>query len=59
MAAEARSCEVAANASWRSRVMPSAAFVYFSVPAPMAQTSKAQNRPSYIMASTSLPSPMR
>ena len=58
-AADARSCEVAAKASWRSRVMPSAAAVYFSVPAPMAQTSKAQNRPSNIMESTTFWSPRR
>ena len=59
MAADARSCEAAASSSWRSRVMPLAAFVYFSVPAPIAQMSKAQNSPSYIIASTTLLSPMR
>ena len=58
-AADARSCDAAAKASWRSRVMPWAALVYFSVPAPMAHTSKAQNKPSYIMASTTDLSPMR
>ena len=39
--------------------MVPAALVYFSVPAPMAHTSKAQNKPSYIMASTTVLSPMR
>jgi hypothetical protein len=32
---------------------------YFSVPAPMAHWSKAQNRPSYIIESTTFWSPMR
>ena len=37
----------------------SAEAAYFSVPAPMATWSKAQNRPSYIIESTTFWSPMR
>ncbi len=54
----ARSWELAATWScdWRSRPADAA---YFSVPAPMAHWSKAQNRPSYIIESTTVWSPMR
>ena len=58
MAAAARSWERALKASWRSRETPSAP-LYRSVPRPMAHWSKAQNRPSYIIESTTLPSPIR
>ena len=54
----ARSCDLAASSSWASRSMPAEA-AYFSVPAPMATWSKAQNRPSYIIESTTFLSPMR
>jgi len=39
--------------------MPLAAFVYFSVPAPIAHTSNAQKRPSNIIESMIFWSPMR
>ena len=48
----------AARASWDSRDRPAVA-AYFSVPAPMAHWSKAQNSPSYIIESTTVLSPMR
>ena len=57
-AAAARSWLWADRASWASRSMPAEA-AYFSVPAPMATWSKAQNSPSYIIESTTFWSPMR
>jgi hypothetical protein len=47
----ARSWLFAASSSCGSRARPADA-AYFSVPAPMATWSKAQNRPSYIREST-------
>ena len=58
MARAARSWELAASWSCDSRSRPADA-AYFSVPAPMAHWSKAQNRPSYIIESTTVWSPMR
>ena len=54
----ARSCDLAASSSCGSRASPAEA-AYFSVPAPMATWSKAQNRPSNIIESTTFWSPMR
>ena len=58
MAAAARSWLAAAILSWGSRSSPADA-AYFSVPRPMAHWSKAQNRPSYIIESTTDLSPRR
>ena len=52
----ARWCDSAAKASWASRLMFSDA-AYFSVPAPMAHWSKAQNNPSWATESTRVASP--
>ena len=58
MAAAARSCDLAARSSCGARSSPADA-AYFSVPAPMAHWSKAQNRPSNIIESTTFWSPRR
>ena len=57
-AAAAFSWLAAAKASCRSREMPTLALCC-SVERPMAMWSKESVRPSYIMESTSVPSPMR
>src|SRR5205814_5282679 len=54
----ARSWLLAASWSCDSWSRPADA-AYFSVPAPMAHWSKAQKRPSYIIESTTVWSPMR
>ena len=57
-AAAAFSWLAAEKASWRSREMP-VFWLCCSVESPMAMWSKASVSPSYIMESTSVPSPMR
>ena len=57
-AAAAFSWLAAAKASWRSREMPTLA-LWCSVESPMAMWSNESVRPSYIMESTSVPSPRR
>src|SRR5690606_35278306 len=54
----ARSCDLAASSSCSSRPRPADA-AYFSVAPPIANWSMAQNRPSCIIESTTLLSPMR
>ena len=47
----ALACERAAQASWPSREMPSSALIA-SVPSPMCRSSKAHQRPSWIIVSS-------
>ena len=58
MAAAAFSWELAANASWRSRLTPTF-LLWRSVERPMASWSKASVRPSCIIESTRVASPIR